>query len=92
MDYVEVDQQSDLLPAQSKVREQLCIMEGRECIDCFQFENHLPLDQKIDAIAAIDEDAIVDYRQFFLSFDDEPGTSDFLLQARLVCGLQQAWS
>lgn len=60
---VEVDQQSDFPPSQTKVRQQLRFMDGSKAVDNFDFDNRLISDNQVNPVTAVQSQPLVYPRQ-----------------------------
>jgi hypothetical protein len=65
---VEVDEQSDVLPAQTQIGQKLSFMHGVDCIHALDLNNHQILYQQVDSIPEVEFFALIDHRQAHLRF------------------------
>jgi hypothetical protein len=86
---IEYEQQSAAASAQTQVDQQLCLMQWRDLLDGFHFQN-IRLADQIGSLAAIERNTVICQRQIHLPRVTEPRLVKLIAQAPLVCALQQA--
>jgi hypothetical protein len=86
---VEIDEQSDMTAGESKVGENLGVMDGRELIDGLHLDDDLFLDQEIEPISAIDPYSSINDRKFHLACHLEPSPRKLKRQTGFISRLQQ---
>jgi hypothetical protein len=86
---VEVNEQSNTLATQFEVGEQLCFVDRKDGLNRFHFDNHFVFDEQIDAVAELDDEAIVFDCKWFLRFEGDAEALQFVTQARSIRTFQQ---
>jgi len=89
---VEVNEQSDPLATQFEVGEQLCLVDRKDGLKRFHFDDHLVFDKQVDAIAELDDKAIVFDRKGFLRFEGDAEALQFVTKARSIRTFQKTRS
>lgn len=88
---IEVQEQPYPAVGQLEVRKKLRLMDREDPLDGLDLNDHHILDLKIDPIAAVEQDPLLDQRHRLLSHEGQPAKPEFVGQARLVAGLQLPW-
>jgi hypothetical protein len=89
---VEVNEESYTLATQFEVRQQLCFVDWMDGLNRFHFDDHLIFDKQIDAIAELDDKAIVFDRKWFLRFEGDPEALQFVTKAGSIRTFQKTRS
>ncbi len=71
VDYIEIDQQSELFAAQTEVRKQLSVVYWQYRFDRLYFENHCLVYQNIETIPGVEFHVLVHHRQRHLAVHSE---------------------
>ena len=78
MDYVEIDQQADLPPTKSHVRQQLRLVNRIDRLSALDLDDHDIANDQVNAIPEIDLLTVVNNRQSDLASDRKPLFSKFM--------------
>ena len=89
MEDIEVDQQPYWQSAETKVRQQLSLMNGMDCLGRF-FHHYPVLHDQVDAVAYFDFLALVHHGQSHLRRDVKTSASEFVCEAGLVSTFEKA--
>ena len=91
-DLAEIQQKTQLAPAQTQVRLDLFAVSGRGGLHRLQLEDHLSLNHDVRPKAFVELHSIVFDRNGHLPLDRKATALQFVSQNHLVYGLEQAWS
>ena len=88
---VEVEQQAAAEALEAKVSEQLCAVDRKKMLDCFQLDGHWA-NNEVDSIPAVERAAAVDRWDRDLTSEVNATEPHFFGQAFLVCGFEETGS
>jgi hypothetical protein len=70
--------------------DKLCIPDGIDLIDRFEFTNYPIFDQNIQPKSFIEQDAVVVDRHWYLSFNSQATLREFVAKTHFINPLQEA--
>ena len=82
--HIEIHEKAHLAPGKPEVREQLSLMDWRQRIHGFDFNNHSPFDEQVQSVTAVQLHVFVYDRQRSLLLDPQSALRELEGQARLV--------
>ena len=87
---VEVQEQAAGEARELEIGDQLSFVDGSEGINALDLDDHPSFDQEVDAVAAVELDAVVDNRKRDLALNAQAGFGEFVAQTHLIGGFEQA--
>jgi hypothetical protein len=88
--HVEVEQEAERMPTQSKIREELCAMNRQHNLNAFQFDDQASFDNEVDSVGALQSDAAIDNWQADLVFKTQASVGQFVVEARIARTFEDA--
>lgn len=86
---MKVDEQPRLETADLQICDQLSFVDWKQSPDSLCFDDELIIDDEIESISGIYDDALVVQRQRLLPLDGESASNELVAQALLVGRFQQ---
>jgi hypothetical protein len=90
--HVEVDQQANVTAGQLEVGKQLRLVNGLQLSYGFELNDDQVFNEQINAVTAVDPYAPINNGEGLLAVDADAAFGQLEDHARLVRGLQQAWT
>jgi len=81
---MKVHQKADPMPTETKIRQELCVVNGVEPLDCLDLDHKASVDHKVHSIAAIQRNFLVYDRQCYLPGEFDIMRSQLVAQAFLI--------
>jgi hypothetical protein len=86
---IEVEQETDANISQPQVRQDLRLVNGEESFDGLQFHDNDTLDEKVEAVAKIDANTVVDHREDQFLLNNEATDPELVCQAGSICAFHE---
>ena len=88
--HIEVDQQADLPAAEFQVGQQLRRVERDQLLNGFQLHNDAAFDEKIDSVACVQSDVLVNHWEPDLVLETQAVDGELIVKASLIRALKES--
>jgi hypothetical protein len=92
MSHVEVQQITQFEMTKSKIAKQLTAVHRKYRLDGLQLDDDAPVDEKIDSVSIVDNDAVVRKWDRDLTLNGQASLCQLTDEATLICTFEQARS
>jgi hypothetical protein len=86
---IEIDEQSDLPAAETKVSQQLRVVNGSQSINGFEFNNDKLVHEDVDAIVEVEENSFVPHWELKLPLERNLAQGQLVADALFISGFEQ---